>query len=157
MTKYREKFMYEAIKLAEKSIDNGGGPFGAVIVHENKIVAKAYNQVVLKNDPTAHAEVEAIRAACETLKTHKLDHCAIYSSSEPCPMCLGAVYWAHIDQLFYGSSRQAVNHIGFDDQRIYNEFDLAGAKRKIKASQHLESEAKKVLVKWKEKADKTPY
>jgi guanine deaminase len=157
MTQYREKFMVEAIKLAEQSIENGGGPFGAVIVHDDKIVAKASNQVVQKQDPTAHAEVEAIRAACENLKTHKLDQCTIYSSSEPCPMCLGAVYWAHIDQLFYGSSRRAVKQVGFDDQYIYNEFDLANSERKIKTSQHLETEASKVLAKWKEKIDKTPY
>ncbi len=149
--------MHEAIKLAEQSIENGGGPFGAVIVHDDKIVAKANNQVVLKHDPTAHAEVEAIRAACENLKTHKLDQCTIYSSSEPCPMCLGAVYWAHIDQLFYGSSRRAVKQVGFDDQYIYDEFDLANSERKMKTSQHLETEALKVLAKWKERIDKTPY
>ena len=140
--------MYEAIKLAEQSIENGGGPFGAVIVHDDNIVAKASNQVVLKHDPTAHAEVEAIRAACETLKTHKLDQCTIYSSSEPCPMCLGAVYWAHIDQLFYGSSRRSVKQVGFDDQYIYDEIDLSDSERKIKTSQHLETEASKVLAKW---------
>jgi tRNA(Arg) A34 adenosine deaminase TadA len=157
MTKYRNEFMVEAIALAEKSIETGGGPFGAVIVKNDKIIAKATNQVVLKNDSTAHAEVEAIRAACEALKTHKLDKCVIYSSSEPCPMCLGAVYWAHIEELFYGSSRRAVNQIGFDDQHIYEEFDLAKSDRKILASQHLEEAAIKVLVRWKEKTDKILY
>ena len=157
MATYHKAFMQEAIELAEKSIETGGGPFGAVIVRDGRIVAKAYNQVVLKCDPTAHAELLAIRTACDTLKTHKLENCTIYSSSEPCPMCLGAIYWAHIEQLYYGSSRLDVKRIGFDDQHIYDEFDLKDSQREIHATQHMKDEAIKVLAKWKDKLDKIPY
>jgi tRNA(Arg) A34 adenosine deaminase TadA len=157
MTNYRDEFMREAIELASNSIENGGGPFGAVIVKNGEVIARATNQVVLKSDPTAHAEVEAIRRACEILATHQLDRCTIYASSEPCPMCLGAVYWAHIDVLFYGSSREAVKQVGFDDKHMYEQFELASSDRKIKSSQHLEKEAMEVLAKWKVKTDKVPY
>ncbi len=149
--------MHEAIRLARASVPLGGGPFGAVIVRDDDVIATGYNRVTMTNDPTAHAEVEAIRAACNMLGTSNLSGCSIYSSCEPCPMCLGAIYWARLDALWYGSSRQDASLAGFDDQFIYNEIELCAAKRQIKTRQILAAEATVAFEDWLAKVDKTSY
>ena len=118
------RFMQMAIDMSIKNIDEGGGPFGAVIVKDGRVVAMGANRVVPNNDPTAHAEVSAIRAACEALGTFSLEGCDIYSSCEPCPMCLGAIYWAHLDHLYYGANKHDAAAAGFDDQFIYEELEV---------------------------------
>jgi tRNA(Arg) A34 adenosine deaminase TadA len=119
-----KEYMRKAIDLAIENVKNGGGPFGAVIVKNGEIVSTGVNRVTANNDPTAHAEVGAIRAACEKLGTFMLDGCEIYSSCEPCPMCLGAIYWAHIDRLYYGCNKSDAADAGFDDSFIYKELEL---------------------------------
>ncbi len=158
MDSFDEKFMLEAIKLAkENTISGNGGPFGAVIVKEGKIIAKGVNKVTAKNDPTAHAEVEAIRKACKALNSFQLDDCIIYSSCEPCPMCLGAIYWARPKKLFFASTKNDAADAGFDDSFIYKEIPLAYEKRSIPTN-HLDyPEAKEVFKLWKELEDKVEY
>ena len=151
------RFMRMAIDLSIKNVDDGGGPFGAVIVKEGRVVAKGANRVVANNDPTAHAEVSAIRAACEALGTFSLEGCDIYSSCEPCPMCLGAIYWAHIDRMFYGNTKTDAKNIGFDDSFIYDEIDLRIEDRRLKAQQLLPEEALKAFQAWENDTDKIPY
>ena len=116
-------FMRRAIELSIQNIKNNGGPFGCVIVKENKIIAEGVNRVTHNNDPTAHAEIIAIRNACEKLNTFNLKGCELYTSCEPCPMCLSAIYWSHIDKIYYGNSRLDASKIGFDDDFIYNELN----------------------------------
>ena len=116
-----KELMLRAIKLSEESVKNGGGPFGAVIARNCEIIAEASNCVTINCDPTAHAEVSAIRKAAEALKTFDLSGCAIYTSCEPCPMCLGAIYWAHLDKIYYANDRKDAAAIGFDDDFIYKE------------------------------------
>ena len=124
-------FMNRAIELSINNIKNNGGPFGCVIVHNNKIIAEGVNRVTSNNDPTAHAEIVAIREACKKLNTFNLQGTQLYTSCEPCPMCLSAMYWAHIDKIFYGNSRNDAAKINFDDKFIYDEFKVKMSHRKI--------------------------
>lgn len=153
----KEEFMREALRLSEENVTNGGGPFGAVIVKDGKIVATGVNRVTAKHDPTAHAEVSAIRAACEKLGTFDLSGCEIYTSCEPCPMCLGAIYWAHIDKIYFGNDKTDAKNIGFDDSFIYDELALPRDKRNVPCEILLESEAFKAFDMWMNKSDKTEY
>ncbi len=150
-------FMRQAIELSQISVASGGGPFGALIVRDDTVVAKGQNRVVTKNDPTAHAEIEAIRAACQKLGTHNLAGCSIYSSCEPCPMCLAAIYWTHLDALWYGASKHDASQAGFDDRRLYRELSLAENERTLITSQLLEEDAQCAFDEWGAKRDKTPY
>ena len=154
---FNEKFMKRAILLSKKNIEKGGGPFGAVIVKDGKIVATGCNRVTSNNDPTAHAEVTAIRNACKKTGSFNLDGCEIYSSCEPCPMCLSAIYWARISKLYYGNTKKDATKIGFDDSFIYDEFEKSPAERAIPASQHLEKEAIIAFENWEKKEDKIEY
>lgn len=154
---YQEQFMKMAIELACKNIDNGGGPFGAVIVKDGEIVGKGGNSVTNHLDPTAHAEVMAIRDACRNLKTFLLEGCEIYSSCEPCPMCLSAIYWAHINKIYYGCTKEDAADAGFDDSFIYQELDRPADHRKIRAEEHSRVNSQTVFKKWVEKEDKTEY
>lgn len=151
------KFMQKAIKLAEKSVLKGGGPFGAVIVKDGVIVAEGNNNVTLNNDPTAHAEVSVIRNACKKLNTFDLAGCVIYSSCEPCPMCLSAIYWAHIDKIYFGCNKTDAKNIGFDDSFIYDQIDLKPEKRSIPAKEIFREEALSAFKMWTEKDDKVEY
>ena len=152
-----EEFMREAILLSVESVAHGGGPFGAVIVKDGKIIASGSNSVTLDNDPTAHAEVNTIRAACHALCTFDLDGCVIYTSCEPCPMCLGAIYWAGIDRIYYANTRQDAEAIEFSDNFIYAELDRPMAKRDVPFIQLLRDEAQTAFRIWTEKVDKTEY
>ena len=153
----KEKFMLKAIELSKKSIAEGGGPFGCVIVKENNIIAEGYNQVTKNNDPTAHAEIVTIRKACYKLDTFDLSGVEIFTSCEPCPMCLSAIYWAHINEVYYGNSRKDAALIDFDDEYIYNELKLDIKKRKIKMSQINNKEALEAFKLWGKTEDKTKY
>lgn len=158
MTSDDEKFMRRAIQLAKEGMNNDlGGPFGAVIVKNNSIIAEGNNNVTSKNDPTAHAEVVAIRKACEKLNSFQLDGCIIYTSCEPCPMCLGAIYWARPARVVYGCNRQDAANINFDDQFIYDELKVGMADRKIPFQQILQKEALTVFKAWDAKNDRTLY
>lgn len=152
-----EKFMRLAIEKSLESVDNGGGPFGAVIVRDDEVVAVASNSVTLDNDPTAHAEVNAIRMACKKLGTFDLSGCEIYASCEPCPMCLAAIYWARIDKLYYANTKADADNIGFSDNFIYEEFAKPESERSIKVVKMLRNEAIKAFENWKNKKDKTEY
>lgn len=149
--------MRKAIQLSIKNIENGGGPFGAVIIKDGKIIATGVNRVTANNDPTAHAEVTAIRKAAKKLGTFDLRGCEIYTSCEPCPMCLGAIYWAHLDKIYYGNSKQDAKKIGFDDSFIYDEIELKPENRKIETNRLLPEEAIKAFETWEEKDDKVEY
>ena len=150
--------MRKAIKLSIENIDKGGGPFGAVIADkEGEIIATGVNRVTSNNDPTAHAEIIAIRTACKKLDTFDLSGYDIYSSCEPCPMCLGAIYWAHIDNLYFGNSKKDAAKINFDDSFIYEELSLNYKDRHLKTEVILADEARKGFEKWKNKTDKTEY
>lgn len=157
MTDKDREYMQLAIDLSAQNIDNGGGPFGAVIVKDGLVVATGVNRVTANNDPTAHAEVMAIRNACQRLKTFNLDGAAIYSSCEPCPMCLSAIYWAGIHSLFYGNTKEDAQAIDFDDSFIYDQLDLAAEERTIKAVPLMRQEALEAFRKWQNKADKVEY
>lgn len=152
-----QDFMRMAINLSCENVKHGGGPFGAVIVKNGQVVATGTNRVTANCDPTAHAEVSAIRQACKLLNTFDLSGCTIYTSCEPCPMCLGAIYWAHIDKIFYGNTKADARNIGFDDSFIYKEIDLPLAERRIKAIQLLPEEAIKAFMEWENNEEKTPY
>lgn len=149
--------MREAIRLASANVENGGGPFGAVIARGGEIIATGVNRVTANCDPTAHAEVSAIRAAAQKLGTFNLSGCEIYSSCEPCPMCLGAIYWARLDSLFYGNTKADAARIGFDDAFIYKELALPLSERTLRAEQLLGKEAIATFEAWEQKTDKTPY
>ena len=149
--------MREAIRLASANVENGGGPFGAVIARGGEIIATGVNRVTANCDPTAHAEVSAIRAAAQKLGTFNLSGCDIYSSCEPCPMCLGAIYWARLDRLFYGNTKADAARIGFDDAFIYKELALPLPERTLRAEQLLVKEALATFEAWEQKTDKTPY
>jgi guanine deaminase len=154
----KEKFMQAAISLSlQKMRQNLGGPFGAVIVRNKKIIGRGWNKVTSVNDPTAHAEITAIREACAKLKTFELQDCEIYTSCEPCPMCLGAIYWARLRKIYYANTRADAAAIQFDDDFLYREVALPVTRRKIPMKQLLRREALKVFVEWKDKPDKTPY
>jgi len=157
MCKNCDEYMREAIELSVNNIDNNGGPFGAVIVKDGKVIAKGVNRVTSNIDPTAHAEVNAIREAAKVLGTFDLSGCEIYSSCEPCPMCLGAIYWARLDKLFFANTKQDAKDIEFDDSFIYEELDLPIEKRKIPTKQMLREEALAAFNKWKSKEDKIEY
>tara|TARA_Y100000996_G_scaffold195849_1_gene153605 strand:+ start:178 stop:645 length:468 start_codon:yes stop_codon:yes gene_type:complete len=150
-------FMKRAIELSIQNIKNNGGPFGCIIVKENKIIAEGVNRVTFNNDPTAHAEIIAIRNACKKLNTFNLEKCELYTSCEPCPMCLSAIYWSHIDKIYYGNSRLDASKIGFDDDFIYNELNKNLSSRKIQMKQISQKEAKKAFLDWDKKIDKVEY
>ncbi len=153
-----EKFMQEAIALSQKGIHhNDGGPFGCVIVKDDVIVGRGNNKVTSTNDPTAHAEVVAIRDACKNLNTFQLDGCEVYTSCEPCPMCLGAIYWARPKIIYYANNRQDAADIGFDDSMIYDEMSANIEERKIPILSLGRDEALKIFEEWKNKTDKTAY
>lgn len=151
------KFLKRAIQLAELSINNGGGPFGAVVVKNGEIIAETSNSVTKDNDPTAHAEVNCIRMACKKLGTFILEDCDIYASSEPCPMCLGAIYWAHINRIFYAGTREDAAWGGFDDDFIYKEIAMPYNERRVPAVNALQPEGRKVFAIWRSKTDKVEY
>jgi len=151
------EFLRKSFELALESIRSEGGPFGALIVRDEKIIAVGQNRVVSSSDPTAHAEIQAIRAACESLQTHDLSGHTIFTSCEPCPMCLGAIYWARIDRIWYGASREDACQAGFDDQLFYNEINTEPEKRLVPIARSLATEAVRVFDAWKTKADKVPY
>ena len=150
-------FMKRAIELSIQNIKNNGGPFGCIIVKENKIIAEGVNRVTFNNDPTAHAEIIAIRNACKKLNTFNLEKCELYTSCEPCPMCLSAIYWSHIDKIYYGNSRLDASKIGFDDDFIYNELNKDLSSRKIQMKQISQKEAKKAFLDCDKKIDKVEY
>lgn len=150
--------MRRAIALSAANVKNGrGGPFGAVIVKNGKIIAEGTNGVTASNDPTAHAEVTAIRKACKKLKTFQLAGCEIYTSCEPCPMCLAAIYWARPDRVYFANTKKDAAKIGFDDGFIYREIEKPIARRKIKMHQVLRNEALEAFDDWQNKSDKVPY
>lgn len=151
------EFMEMAIRLSEDNIDNGGGPFGAVIVRDDEVIATGCNRVTADSDPTAHAEVNAIRKACSKLGTFSLKGCTIYSSCEPCPMCLSAIYWAGISRLCYGNTKDDAKAIDFDDSFIYDQLELAYEDRAIKCQHFMHDRALMAFRKWQEKEDKIPY
>jgi len=153
-----EQFMREAIKEADIGMRSGqGGPFGCVIVRKGEVIARGHNQVTSTNDPTAHAEVTAIREACRTLGSFQLQDCTLFTSCEPCPMCLAAIYWARIPHVFYGNSRADAAAIGFDDDFIYQQIAVAPEKRAIVMKPLLATEAQTSFQEWKSKADKIAY
>ena len=152
-----EQLMRRAIALSVESVAKGGGPFGAVIARDGEIVAEASNSVTIDHDPTAHAEVNCIRRAAARLGTFDLSGCVIYTSCEPCPMCLGAIYWAHLDKIFYANDRKDAAAIGFDDDFIYKELSLDVAERTKRMSQLLRPEAMKAFDMWAASTTRTEY
>lgn len=157
MSTDHEAPLREAIELSRLSVERGGGPFGAVVVRDGVTVGRGHNQVVPGADPTAHAEVMAIRDACARLGTHDLHGCVIYASCEPCPMCLGAIYWARIERIVQAATRTDAAAAGFDDSFFYDEIGRAAAERQVPTEQLLREEARAVLQVWAAKVDKTPY
>lgn len=155
MDKY--ELMRRAIALSEESVRKGGGPFGAVIARGGDIVAEASNSVTLDNDPTAHAEVNAIRRAAQRLGSFDLSGCDIYCSCEPCPMCFGAIYWAHLDRIFYANNRKDAARIGFDDDFIYREIALPASERQKEMEELLPEEARRAFDLWESDSKKTAY
>lgn len=153
----KEEFMREAIRLSKESVEKGGGPFGAVIVKDGEIVARGSNSVTICNDPTAHAEVSAIREACSSMRTFKLEGCELYTSCEPCPMCLSASYWAGIEKIYYGNTKEDAAAVDFDDSFIYTEIALAPQDRRVKAVNMLRDEAIVAFNMWRDKSDKVEY
>lgn len=152
------EFMRRAIELALEGVRaNQGGPFGAVVVKDGAIVGEGFNRVLGSNDPTAHAEVTAIRAACAKLGTFVLAGCELYTSCEPCPMCLAAAYWAHLDRVHYACGRADAARAGFDDSLLYDEIQKAPAERRLPLVQSLREEALVTFQTWLDKADRTPY
>lgn len=150
--------MREAIRISiEKMRRNHGGPFGAVVVKNNRIVGRGWNRVTSSNDPTAHAEVMAIRDACRRLKTFSLEGCELYTSCEPCPMCLAAIYWARLKRVYFGNTRQDAARIGFDDDLIYHEVARPVSKRSLPMKRLLETETLAAFAEWQRKPDKIPY
>ncbi len=153
----KKDYMRRAIELSIQNINKGGGPFGAVIVKDGEIIAESGNSVTIDNDPTAHAEVNAIRSAAKKLNTFDLSGCQIFSSCEPCPMCLGAIYWAKIDELYFGNTKKDADDIGFSDKFIYDEIDKDYTCRKLKTDTIMRDEALEAFKAWKEKEDKIEY
>ena len=153
----KNKFMLKAIELSIKSANGIGGPFGCVVVKDNMIVAEGSNKVTFSNDPTAHAEIVAIRDACKKLNTFNLSGCDIYASCEPCPMCVSAIYWSHINNIYYANTREDAKKINFDDSMIYSEFSKKIEDRKIPIKQILREEALKAFDIWDKKTDKIEY
>lgn len=153
----KEELMRRAIELSINSVKEGGGPFGAVIARDGEIVAQGNNRVTINNDPTAHAEVNTIRNACAKLGVYDLEGCEIYTSCEPCPMCLGAIYWAHLDKIYYANDRKDAAKIGFDDDFIYKEIALSPYRRQKPSEILLRDEAIKAFKMWQAKTDKKEY
>ena len=153
----KNKFMLRAIELSISSAEDTGGPFGCVIVKDDKIIAEGLNKVTFSNDPTAHAEIVAIREACNKLNTFNLSGCDLYASCEPCPMCLSAIYWSHVDNIFYANTREDAKKINFDDSLIYSEISKKNEDRKIPIKQILRDEALKAFEIWDKKTDKIEY
>ena len=149
--------MKRAIELSVENVDKGGGPFGSVIVKNNKIIAEGANKVTTTNDPTAHGEIVAIREACKKLKNFNLNGCELYSSCEPCPMCLSAIYWARINKIYFANTREDAQKIDFDDSLIYSEFNKNINERKIPMIQIMRDEALKAFELWDKKTDKVKY
>ena len=153
----KEELMRKAIELSIESVRNGGGPFGAIIACKGEIIAEGSNGVTIYNDPTAHAEVTAIRKACEKLGTFDLTGCEIYTSCEPCPMCLGAIYWAHLDKIYYANDRKDAADIGFDDDFIYQEIEVKPQYRKKPSEILMREEGLEAFRIWNKKTDKIEY
>ncbi len=152
------EFMARAIALSIENVTQGkGGPFGCVVVRNGRIITEGANQVTATNDPTAHAEIVAIRKACQALGTFQLDGCEIYTSCEPCPMCLGAIYWARPSKLYFASTAEDAARVGFDDRFIYEQLEVDYDKRTIPAEQMMRKEAAKAFVLWRESAKKVAY
>jgi guanine deaminase len=149
--------MARAIELARASVAKGGGPFGAVIVKDGKVIAEASNRVVLDSDPTAHAEVGAIRAAAASLGTHVLEGCEVYSSCEPCPMCLGALFWSRVDRIHFGATRVDAAQAGFDDEALYQELKCDLGDRSLPIAQIDRDDALLAFSDWRAQGDRTPY
>ena len=152
-----DRYAREAIALARKNMDEGGGPFGAVIIRDGEVVATGANRVTATHDPTAHAEIVAIRRACEALQVFHLEGCEIISSCEPCPMCLSAIYWAKLDRVYYCATRKDAEDVGFADDHIYREIPLDPSERSVVMTQLLRGEALRVFDAWRAKDDKVPY
>ena len=157
MNNKSHNFMLRAIELSMISVKTNGGPFGCVIVKNNQIIAEGSNEVTKTNDPTAHAEIVTIRKACNELKNFHLKGTEMYTSCEPCPMCLSAIYWSHIDKIYFGNTRIEAAKIGFDDSFIYDELLMDLAKRKIPSQQLNQNEAIKAFQEWELKTDKIEY
>ena len=157
ITEQDKTFIRQAIGLATENVRNGGGPFGAVICRDGQVLSTGVNRVTDNNDPTAHAEVSAIRAACSAEKNFKLEGCELYTSCEPCPMCLAAAYWAGISKIYYGNNRTDAAEIGFDDSFIYDQIDVASEKRTVPSEPMLRDEALQAFRMWSEKEDKIEY
>ena len=153
----KNEFMKRAIELSIESVNRGGGPFGSIIVKDNNIVAEGSNKVTLTNDPTAHGEIVAIREACKKLDNFSLNDCELYSTCEPCPMCLSAIYWARIDKIYYANTRKDAQKIDFDDSLIYSELQKNINKRKIPMIQMMRNEALVAFELWDKKTDKVEY
>lgn len=153
----KSRWMRRAIDLSIENVKNGGGPFGAVIVRDDELIAEGVNRVTANNDPTAHAEVSAIRAACQKVGNFKLEGCTIYTSCEPCPMCLSAIYWAGISRIYYGNTKQDAEHIHFGDKFIYDEIAKPYDKRSIPMNILMRDEALEAFKAWEEKEDKVEY
>ncbi len=153
----KKDLMRRAIQLSDESVERGGGPFGAVIARNGKIIAEGSNSVTLNCDPTAHAEVTAIRNAAQKIGSFDLSGCEIYTSCEPCPMCFGAIYWAHLDKIYYANNRKDAAKIGFDDDFIYHEIKLKHKERQKASESLLRKEALEVFKKWQQKEDRTEY
>jgi len=153
----KNKFMTRAIELSIESVNTGGGPFGSVIVKDEKIIAEGFNKVTSTNDPTAHGEIVAIRKACKNLNNFNLSGCELYSTCEPCPMCLSAIYWAHIDKVYYANTRDDAKKIDFDDSLIYSELLKNVKIRKIPMIQMMREEGLKAFEIWDKKVDKVKY
>ena len=153
----KNEFMNRAIELSIESVNKDGGPFGSVIVKDNKIIAEGSNKVTSTKDPTAHGEIVAIREACKKINNFSLKGCELYSTCEPCPMCLSAIYWARIDKIYYANTRKDAQKIDFDDSLIYSEFQKNIDKRKIPMIQMMRNEALKAFELWDKKKDKVKY
>jgi guanine deaminase len=158
MTDNKTEFMREAIRLSIEKMEAGfGGPFGAVVVRNGEIIARGYNNVLATNDPTAHAEVDAIRKACQALGNFQLTDCELYTSCEPCPMCLGAIYWARPRKVYFANTKADAAEAGFDDQFIYDEIEKEATERSIPMEQMLREEAREAFSRWTKKEDKKVY
>ena len=153
----KNKFMQRAIELSIESINSGGGPFGSVIVKDEKIISEGMNRVTVDNDPTSHGEIVAIRNACKKLNTFNLSDCSLYSSCEPCPMCMSAIYWSRIGKVYYANTRDDAKKINFDDSLIYSEIPKKNEDKKIPIKQMMRNEALKAFDLWDKKTDKIEY
>jgi tRNA(Arg) A34 adenosine deaminase TadA len=153
----KNKFMQKAIELSIESINSGGGPFGSVIVKDNKIISEGMNRVTVNNDPTAHGEIVAIRAATKVLNDFNLKGCELYTSTEPCPMCYSAIFWSRIDKIYYANTKKDAQQVDFDDSLIYSELQQSINKRKIPMIQLMRKEALEAFELWDKKTDKVKY